>query len=73
VTVPTLVMHGDHDLVIDISGGRHTAAVVPGARFEVLPGMGHDYPPQYWDRWVTLITDHAGAAEREDHVLRRRA
>jgi pimeloyl-ACP methyl ester carboxylesterase len=59
VTIPTLVMHGDHDLVIDISGGRHTAEVVPGARFEVLPGMGHDYPPQYWDRWVTLITEHA--------------
>ena len=73
VTVPTLVMHGDHDLVIDISGGRHTAEVVPGARFEVLPGMGHDYPPQCWDRWVTLITEHALAAERGDHALRRRA
>jgi pimeloyl-ACP methyl ester carboxylesterase len=63
VTVPTLVMHGDRDLVIDISGGRHTADVVPGARFEVLPGMGHDYPPEDWDRWVALITEHARATD----------
>lgn len=62
VTIPALVMHGDKDPLVDISGGRHTADVIPGATFVVMEGMGHDYPPQYWDRWVQLVTDHARAA-----------
>jgi pimeloyl-ACP methyl ester carboxylesterase len=55
VTTPTLVMHGDKDTLIDISGGRRTAELIPGATFVEIEGMGHDYPPQLWDRWVTEI------------------
>jgi pimeloyl-ACP methyl ester carboxylesterase len=55
VSVPTLVVHGDRDTLIDPSGGRRTAELVPGARFELIEGMGHDYPPQLWPRWVELI------------------
>jgi pimeloyl-ACP methyl ester carboxylesterase len=62
VRVPTLVLHGDADQLVDKSGGRRTADAVPGARFVVIEGMGHDYPPQYWDRWVQLVTDHARSA-----------
>jgi pimeloyl-ACP methyl ester carboxylesterase len=62
VRVPALVMHGDADRLVDISGGRRTAEAIPGARFEVLEGMGHDYPPDYWDRWVKLVTEHARTA-----------
>jgi pimeloyl-ACP methyl ester carboxylesterase len=50
--VPTLVMHGDRDTLIDPSGGRRTAELVPGARYVEIEGMGHDYPPVVWDRWV---------------------
>ena len=64
VKVPTLVMHGDADKLVDISGGRRTAECIPGARFEVLEGMGHDYPPAYWERWVQLVADHAGVAAK---------
>jgi pimeloyl-ACP methyl ester carboxylesterase len=59
VTVPTLVMHGDADNLIDISGGVRTAESVPGARFVVLEGMGHDLSPFYWDQLVEEITTHA--------------
>jgi pimeloyl-ACP methyl ester carboxylesterase len=58
-----LVVHGDADRLVPLDGGRATAAAVRGARFEVINGMGHDYPPQYWDRLVELITTHARAAE----------
>ena len=64
LSVPTLVLHGDRDPLVDISGGIHTAEVIPGATFVVMEGMGHDYPPQYWERWVQLVTDHARAATR---------
>ncbi|MCU1389873.1 MAG: hypothetical protein JWL72_3211, partial [Ilumatobacteraceae bacterium] len=38
-----------------------TAELIPGARFELIAGMGHDYPPQLWDLWVDLVTGHIAA------------
>jgi pimeloyl-ACP methyl ester carboxylesterase len=58
VRVPFLVIHGDKDALIHSSGGRRTAELVPGARFELIEGMGHDYPPQLWDRLTDLVVDH---------------
>ena len=46
--VPTVVIHGEEDNLIDVSGGRATAAAVPGARLVVIPGMGHDLPKGVW-------------------------
>jgi pimeloyl-ACP methyl ester carboxylesterase len=60
--MPALVIHGDADRLVPLEGGRATAAAIPGARLEIIEGMGHDYPPQYWDRLVELITEHARAA-----------
>jgi pimeloyl-ACP methyl ester carboxylesterase len=62
VRVPTLVIHGSADTLVDPIGGRRTAELIPGARFELIEGMGHDYPPQLWERWVDLVTEHAKAA-----------
>ncbi len=58
VRTPTLVIHGDKDTLVNPSGGRRTAELIPGARFELIEGMGHDFPPQLWDRLVDLITQH---------------
>jgi len=62
VRIPALVLHGGEDKLIDPSGGRRTAEAIPGARFVLLDGMGHDYPPAYWDQIVHLVTEHARAA-----------
>jgi pimeloyl-ACP methyl ester carboxylesterase len=59
LTVPTLVMHGDRDTLIDPSGGRRTAELVPGARYVEIAGMGHDYPTAVWDLWVDTWADFA--------------
>lgn len=61
VTVPTLVVHGDKDRLVPIEAGRLTADCIPGARFEVIEGMGHDYPPEFWDQLVGLIGGHIHA------------
>ncbi len=63
VTTPFLVIHGDQDRLIDMSGGVRTAEVVPGAELVILEGMGHDLPPAFWDRIVSRITDHAAKAQ----------
>jgi pimeloyl-ACP methyl ester carboxylesterase len=60
INVPTLVLHGEADTLVDPSGGRRTAEAIPGARFVLLEGMGHDYPPQYWDQLVDLVRAHTG-------------
>lgn len=60
--VPTLVIHGDADRLIPLEAGRATAGAIPGARLEIVEGMGHDYPPQHWPRMVELITTHARSA-----------
>src|SRR5690606_1466498 len=48
--VPTLVLHGLTDAVGDPSGGRATAAGIPGAELVLIDGMGHNLPPGLWDR-----------------------
>ena len=55
VRVPFLVLHGSADTLITPSGGERTAELVPGARFVLIEGMGHDYPPQLWQRWVDEV------------------
>ena len=59
LSVPTLVIHGDCDRLIPPDFGRETADAIPGAHLEIIQGMGHDYPPEHWDRLVELIGDHA--------------
>jgi pimeloyl-ACP methyl ester carboxylesterase len=66
IRTPTLVVHGDADRLVPLEAGQATAEAVPGARFEVVPGMGHDYPPQLWPRVVELITSHARSAVPAD-------
>jgi pimeloyl-ACP methyl ester carboxylesterase len=62
VRIPSLVLHGSEDKLIDPSGGRRTAEVIPGARFVLLDGLGHDYPPAYWDEIVRLVVEHVRGA-----------
>lgn len=45
LTLPTLIVHGTADRLIDVSGGRALAAAIPGARYLEVPGLGHDLPP----------------------------
>ena len=59
VQVPTLVIHGEVDPLVDVKGGLETAKAIPGARLATLPDMGHDLAQGLWPRLVPLILDHA--------------
>lgn len=62
VDLPALVIHGSRDTLIDPSGGRRTAELIPGARYVEFEGMGHDYPPPVWKEWVAVWSEFAHAA-----------
>ena len=62
--LPALVIHGSRDTLIDPSGGRRTAEVIPGARYVEIDGMGHDYPPPVWKEWVAVWSDFARSVVR---------
>ena len=55
VHVPTLVIHGKADQMVDVSGGRATAAAIPGAELVEIDGMGHDLPRALWADFVARI------------------
>ena len=64
IDVPTLVIHGSNDHLVDVSGAVATAAAVPGSRLEIIDTMGHDLPPRLWGRIVGAIVEHLDAAAR---------
>lgn len=44
LNVRALVIHGDADILIHPDAGRHTAALIPNARLEIVKGWGHNMP-----------------------------
>jgi pimeloyl-ACP methyl ester carboxylesterase len=57
--VPTLVIHGRDDTLIQPSGGERTAELVPGSKLLMLADMGHDLPEPLWPFITAVIGDHA--------------
>ncbi len=56
---PSLVIHGTDDPLVPVEGGMDTAEHIPGARLELIPGMGHNLPEGLYDQLTDLITTHA--------------
>jgi pimeloyl-ACP methyl ester carboxylesterase len=62
VRVPALVVHGLADKMVHVSGGRATAAAIPGAELLLIEGMGHDLPPELFETFVGAIRRTADRA-----------
>jgi pimeloyl-ACP methyl ester carboxylesterase len=59
--VPVSIVHGEADPVFPVETARQLAAAIPGARLNVVPGMGHDLPPVFRDAVLDAV---AWAASR---------
>lgn len=63
LTLPTLVIHGNEDALIHISGGKATRDAIPGAVWlgdpeKGVEGMGHDLPQPLLDTIAAGIVAH---------------
>ncbi|RZD90049.1 alpha/beta hydrolase [Streptomyces albidoflavus] len=59
ITAPTLVIHGDRDLLVSPSGGAATVRAIRSAQHVVVPGMGHHIPEALVGPVTTYISQHA--------------
>ena len=64
IEAPTLVMHGDADPLVPLEAGRDTAVRIPGARLEVIEGLGHSIPRRFATRLAGLVAGHCRQADR---------
>jgi pimeloyl-ACP methyl ester carboxylesterase len=58
VTVPTLVIHGADDPLIQPEASKEIATAVPGAKYYIIEGMGHGILRPVWPRLIELIAQH---------------
>ncbi|SCL56208.1 alpha/beta fold hydrolase [Micromonospora yangpuensis] len=60
ITAATLVLHGSDDPLLPTAHGAALAALIPGARLEIVPGMGHHpfFAPGLTERIAGAIIGH---------------
>lgn len=63
--LPTLVIHGGRDPLIDPSGGRRTAELVDGARYVEIDEMGHDLSRPLWPRFAEIVAEFVAAVDQD--------
>jgi 3-oxoadipate enol-lactonase len=66
IEAPTLVIHGTEDQMLPVENGRLIAAEIPGARAEILEGVGHAFFLERAEQSAQLVKDFVLAGEREN-------
>lgn len=62
LSLPCLVVHGNIDPLVPVTGGHDTHQNVPGAELLIIEGMGHDMPKGVWGQivqGVAQLTDQS--------------
>ena len=57
--VPTLVIHGDEDIMVPCYEGRKVSDLIPDSRFLLLKGQGHGIPVKaYAESLLEFMSEH---------------
>ena len=59
IVAPTLIIHGNQDLLVDVSGGIDTKEQIPHAELVRYEGMGHTLPKSLLPEFAQMIADIA--------------
>ena len=65
IAAPTLIVHGEDDPLVPVAAAYELHKHIPGARLEIIGGMGHDMPTELLPKLSDLIANHAGQARRK--------
>jgi len=60
ITLPCLVVHGADDRILLPELGREIGELIPGARYEEVPGMGHVISPKLSPLIVEMVVGFTG-------------
>jgi pimeloyl-ACP methyl ester carboxylesterase len=62
IAAPTLVVHGTADQMLGVANGELVASLIPGARLELLEGVGHLFFWEQPEQAAKLVGEHVAAA-----------
>lgn len=57
IELPTLVVHGERDVLLPVSNARALAAGIPGAQLRILAGAGHAFALERPEEIAALLHD----------------
>ena len=57
IKIPTLIIHGNEDLLVKVSGGIETKKCIKHAKFARFEGMGHNLPKALLPQFADLIAN----------------
>lgn len=63
IVAPTVIIHGQADPLVPVAAAHDLAQRIPGARLDIVPGMGHDLPQQLLPRFADEIAQNARCQE----------
>lgn len=57
INLPCFVIHGAEDTLVPPEAGRELASIIPGARLEIIDGMGHTITPLLAPKLVAMVDE----------------
>lgn len=57
ITAPTLILMGENDEMVPVDEARELADLIPGAKFEVIPGATHSGVFDHKDEITRIVVD----------------
>lgn len=69
INIPTLVLHGKADKMINFSGGIATAEAIPNAKLVLFEHMAHGLPQPLWTELSDLISGLINQVEKNNKDL----
>ena len=64
INTPSLVIHGTDDLLVPYECGIDTANSLQNSKLWSIKGMGHDFPYELFDEFVSRIDSHIKSSNK---------
>lgn len=69
IKVPTLILHGDVDVLVLPAHGQELAKLIPCSKYVLIQGMGHGLVPCFYDDLCNPIAEITGLSSLESRQI----